>query len=322
MIGKALQQYAADLGLTVSEKCAYGVFNGFLVTMYDTVSKKTVFVNYYLDDSEESAVRKFNLSESIKKNIDEYQIEDYQVEDNGVTVIIKNSIVKLYEYLPILIDSLAEAGMIGISVCSECGSEITGEAKKAAVSLKRYGLCNSCALELIQKMNKLESDAMAEGESSKKRHGFLAALICFLIGSAAWIATYTFDVFGDGNNIILAFLLSFIFPIVTIKLYDVMHGAKGGKKIATICVSMLLMIIVGMYFGTFFEYINTKGASFKLILDPINWSLPFESTEESLFSVPILKETLVSVLAAAISILLFISNLFKSKNVSSKIELD
>ncbi|HPE96051.1 MAG TPA: hypothetical protein PLT66_08310 [Bacillota bacterium] len=322
MIGKALQQYATDLGLTVSEKCAYGVFNGFLVTMYDTVSKKTVFVNYYLDDSQESAVRKFNLSESIKKSIDEYQIEDYQVEDNGVTVIIKDSIVKLSEYLPILIDSLTEVGMTGISVCSECGSEITGEAKKAAVSLKRYGLCNSCALELIQKMNKLESDAVAEDENSKKPHGFLAALICFLVGSAAWIVTYALEVFGDGNNIILAFLLSFIFPIITIKLYDMMHGSKGKKKIATVCVSMFLMIVVGMYFGSFFEYLNSNGASFKLMLDPINWSLPFESAETSLFSIPIVKEALVSVLAGAISILLFISNLFKSKNVSSKIELD
>ena len=42
MIGKALQMYAEDLGFTVNDDCAYGIYEGYLITLYDTIENALI----------------------------------------------------------------------------------------------------------------------------------------------------------------------------------------------------------------------------------------------------------------------------------------
>lgn len=320
MIGKALQEYARDLGLTVNEKCAFGIYEGYLVTLYETVGKKVIFFNYYLDDTQESNVKKYALSELIKGDDEQLHIEEYDVEDNGVTIMTKESISKLAEYMPVLAERLREQGFGAADRCSECGAPTGAEGKKAAVSLKRYGLCNACALDLITKLNnKTDDDEKSQKSSSKAK---LFSALFWLVGTAIWVLLYTFAPLERDNNIIIAFFLAFIFPLLNLAIYNAAGGKQGTVKVVTVCLTNIFIIIVGMYLGTLIGYIYSMDAPLTTLFDPLNWSIPFESTADTLMENDFFKESVVSVLAAAISILIFSSEIFKSKGTSSKIELD
>ena len=65
MVSRSLQGAAEALGFTYAEKQnskqshMYGVYGGYLITLYDSGNHKTVFINYYLapNDAEDDSVR-------------------------------------------------------------------------------------------------------------------------------------------------------------------------------------------------------------------------------------------------------------------------
>ena len=45
MLSKTLQLLAKDLGLDTDENSAYGIYGGYMISLYDQKGRKTVFFN-------------------------------------------------------------------------------------------------------------------------------------------------------------------------------------------------------------------------------------------------------------------------------------
>ena len=86
MLSKTLQLLAKDLGLDTDENSAYGIYGGYMISLYDQKGRKTVFFNCPFDDPEDDALKSFDVSETIKSKITDYSITDYVIQNMGISV--------------------------------------------------------------------------------------------------------------------------------------------------------------------------------------------------------------------------------------------
>lgn len=323
MIGKALQLYAEDLGFTVSNDCAYGIYQGYLVTLYDSLNHKTLFINYYLSDEDENDSQKsFNLSEFIKNIIEEYSINDYEVDVNGVSITTKEGLVKYSELLKLLVEKLSEMGICGSNKCSECGKEIIdGKLKKVSVDLNRYGLCEDCTVAFLQATEDQKETNQDNGSTQSIKSngkGWLANLIIILGGTILWTLLCMFKVFGDNNNLIVGVIMSLLLPVIHVRLYDLFDGEKGNKRIINVCIVIAIVAIISNYIGSIGSAYSEMGITdINTILISLKYALiePLEISD-SFFSIPFYKNTIVSLLVSFIGIVLFVTDFLKPKEQS------
>lgn len=321
MLGKALQMYAEDLNFTVNEDCAYGIHEGYLMTLYDSINRKTCFINYYLSEEElEDAQKKNDLLQFIKDNIEVYQIDSYEVDINGVSITVKDSLVKLTELIEKIVEALKNLNIKGADYCSECGCEVNNQLKKVAVDLNRYGLCLDCTSNIVEESNNSIAESNDNESENVKDNSFISTLIIFFAGTILWTVLAMFEVFGENNNLILGVLIAILLPIIHSRLYDMFGGEQGKKKTIIICVTTVVVAIISIYISCVgATYANAGITSFDLIIKSLKYALvvPLEVTG-SFFSTPFYKELIVSILVSLISIILFVTDFLKPKAQTKK----
>lgn len=74
MLSKTLQLLAQDLGLRVEENSACGIYEGYMISLYEAKGSKSVFFNCPFADPEDDALSSFDISESIKAKVDAYAV--------------------------------------------------------------------------------------------------------------------------------------------------------------------------------------------------------------------------------------------------------
>ena len=84
MLSKTLQILANDLGLRVEENSACGIYEGYMISLYEAKGCKSVFFNCPFADPEDDALSNFDISESIKAKVETYAISDYGITGMGV----------------------------------------------------------------------------------------------------------------------------------------------------------------------------------------------------------------------------------------------
>lgn len=84
MLSKTLQLLAQDLGLRVEENSACGIYEGYMISLYEAKGSKSVFFNCPFADPEDDALSSFDISESIKAKVDAYAVTDYGISGMGL----------------------------------------------------------------------------------------------------------------------------------------------------------------------------------------------------------------------------------------------
>lgn len=324
MIGKALQMYAEDLGFTVNDQCAYGIYEGYLLTLYDNVNKKTCFVNFYLSEEDELDLqKKFDLSEFIKDNIESLKIDDFEIDINGISFSTKEGLIKLSENIKTILNKLSELQILGADTCSECGKHIENDKiKKVSVELNRYCLCDECTLAFLESTEKDKVDETSEDnlEQNTKDKSWLSTLIISIIGVVVWPIITLWVGSGESFDLFICAIMAFLLPIVHVRLYDMFGGKSNEKRIIIVTITIALISIIANYIiGIGNAYSSTGITDFNIIIKSLKYAIidPLEITD-TLLKTTFYKNTIITILVALIGIVLFISDLLKPKASSTK----
>lgn len=267
MISHALRLTAEELGFTYAESggrsgldSLYGVYGGYLVTLYDAGSQKTCFINYHLntETEEDDPVRLLEISEALKTAFSGLSVSNYSVEADGLSCTMSGSQDDFFALLDRVLAMLAEQGVRGVTHCSCCGNRIGKRLpKKLSRQRKHYLLCEHCALDKLESASKTpEGGADALPKHTGK--GVLGAIAGGVIGFLLYVLIYAFlsPLFSDS-----AFEVRYLFCLLGVAAaWLVYTGFRFFSKrpcvSAHIVISAVTVVSValGQYFGSFVGY--------------------------------------------------------------------
>lgn len=291
MVSKALQSAAEELGFSYVEKSnsdkthMYGIYGGYLTTLYDAGNNKTVYINYYMHTSEDEdeSVRLLELSESLKNTAGDLNLTDYSVEKDGLFCTVNCHIDQFMELLDKLIELLGSEGLAGVSNCSCCGNKIGKRyPKKVLMDKHNLLLCEFCALE------KIESHAEEAKQSqtdypSRLGLGILGAVLGGAIGILLYFLIYNFlsPLFADSS-----FEIRYIFSLLGFAAaYLVFCGYRFFSKrpcigaYVSVSAVSLISVALGQYIGSFVGYAKLQGFTLAQAAKiPSMWLIHLRST--------------------------------------------
>lgn len=291
MVSKALQAASEELGFTYVEKNTsegthmYGLYGGYLTTLYDSGNNKTVFINYYLHlaDNEDESVRLLELSESLKTVAGELPVTDYSVHIDGLSCTVNCQINSFLELVDRLIEMLSEQEITGATHCSCCGNKIGKRfPKKVFANKHNYLLCEFCALEKLE-ANSKESENNQNDVPKKTVLGIFGAVLGGVIGILLYFLIYYFVVplFIDST-----FEVRYVFSLLGFATAALVYtGFKRFSKrpcisaYISVTALSLLSVVIGQYLGSFVSY--AKLQSFTLVQAskiPSMWLIHLRST--------------------------------------------
>ncbi len=294
MVSKALQSAAEELGFSYVEKNnsdkihMYGIYGGYLTTLYDTSNSKTVFINYYMhiSDDEDESVRLLELSEALKKAAEGLNVTDYSVEKDGLSCSVNCHIDQFMELLDKLIEMLNAEGVAGVSNCSHCGNKIGKRFPKKVLNGKHnFLLCEFCALEKIE-TNAREAEEKQNAEPSKLVFGILGAALGGIVGILLYFLIYNFlsPLFSDS-----AFEVRYIFSLLGFATaYFVFCGYRFFSKrpgigaYVSVSAVSLCSVAIGQYIGSFVGYAQLQEFSLAQAAKiPSMWLIHLRSTVDT-----------------------------------------
>ncbi|MBR4053806.1 MAG: hypothetical protein IKK06_03275 [Clostridia bacterium] len=339
MVSRSLQGAAEALGFTYAEKQnskqshMYGVYGGYLITLYDSGNHKTVFINYYLapNDAEDDSVRLLELSEGFKSVTAEYSVADYHMDVDGLSCTVSCEDEELAPLVDKLVAFLQEEELVGVTQCSCCGNKIGKRLpKKLTKGKNNFLLCEHCALEKMEEASKApESDGTPL--PSKTGLGLLGALAGGIIGILAYFLVYYFisPIFDDS-----AFEMSYVFSLLgfgaaflVYRGFTLFCKEPCNSTYAIVASVSLVCVALGQYLGTFAEFAKLQGfslgAAFKI---PAMWLIHLRSTATDAafdYSATFYKLLCFSLLFALIGVIIFLMGLKdKAKAKKEEVELE
>ena len=294
MISNALRSAAEGIGFTYAagksgKDSLYGVYGGYLVTLYDEGSKRTLFVNYYTgsDEEEEDSVRLLEISESLKSAFSGLSVTNYSVESDGLSCTVSGTLDDFLALLDKVLEMLVEKEVTGASHCSCCGNKIGKRPPKKLVSRRRHILlCEHCALDKLEEASK----APEEGENGLPRRtgmGILGAVIGGIVGILLYVLAYSFlyPLFSDSSFEIRYLFCAFGFATAALVYTGFRFFSKRPCVSAYVSISSVtfVSVLLGQYFGSFVGYAKqmefTIPQAMKL---PSMWLIHLRSTVKEL----------------------------------------
>lgn len=347
MVSKMLMIAGQDtLGLNYAEKnpadnsYLYGVYGGYLLSVYDSGNNRTVFLNYYMNESEEDdSVKLLELSEQMKSALSEYLVVDYEVNVNGAEFTLNCKVEEFLQAIDLLVGVLTENDLKGVSHCSVCGNKIGKRLPKKLTKGKNcYLTCEHCALDELEAQK--EAKPPVDVLPKKTGLGLLGAVCGGLVGIAIYFLVYYFlaPLFpSDGFEVRYVFcLLGVLTAFLVYEGFKLFSKRPTKSAAVIISVVSLLSVCVGQYLGVFVQYAKTQGFSIReAVKIPSMWLIHLRTTLDSTitYSEEILSKYDISatfyrllcfsLLFAAIGAALFIMSLYdKAKYKEEPIEVE
>lgn len=243
MVGPGLKKYAQEKGLKVSNGVAYGVINGYMVTLVDGPDIKKVSFSCAVTDDAAGRLR-FALDEkSFKK---QYRITNVEVLRECVTLVFGDTIgtmKKLSACMEVLPQKLKECGAIGDGFCTACGNniEITEAQNIVLINGVAHRIHANCAGGVCQ-CAEIEND-IYKNEEKKLGRGILGALLGAAIGGIVWAIAYYLGWFFALIGVLIAFLAK--------KGYELLGGKVCKAKTVVVLLSTVFGAVFGQVLGDF-----------------------------------------------------------------------
>lgn len=323
MLSKTLQLLAKDLGLDTDENSAYGIYGGYMISLYDQKGRKTVFFNCPFDDPEDDALKSFDVSETIKSKITDYSITDYVIQNMGITVSSTAPLAVFREMTDWMAEILKENDIPGAQVCSRCGEAFSGnKIKKISDGLNHFVCCDGCAFEMLEQKPASPEEDSEPAAKNKSVLSFIMAIIGGILGSAVFIGAYfllpvesssasaaaTASSSFDAKYLIC--VLSFLTAALVYFGYRLFSKKKTPAAVFVICLIAFVFVAFSQLSGSIIDYCRNHGRE---IFGDLSLVLPMHFNVSSYLE-PMLIYFGIDVLFAAMSLVIFLFDIFSSKN--------
>lgn len=272
MISKALRTTAEGIGFTYTEAAKsgkdslYGVYGGYLVTLYDAGNSRSFYISYFLHDGdgeEADSVRLLELSESLKNAAGDVRLTACDVQPDGLFCTVSAEVDGLFAFLDRTLALLREQGADGVTNCSRCGNTIGKRPPKKLFADRRNRLlCEHCALELLEESAK-PADADLPPKHTGK--GLLGAVVGGLLGVGVYLLLYAFlsPLFAESSFEIryVLCLLGFFAAWAVYAGFRLFSKRPCASAYAVVGVVTAVSVIAGQYLGSFLGYAKIQGFS-------------------------------------------------------------
>ena len=155
MINKNLIDFAQAISFKVKDDSAYGFLNGFLVSVYESGTKKSFYIYYTLKSEQSlnnnSPVSIMTISGNLSEVVDKYKLTDYSVKENGIRVSCNYGYSTFYNIIKDVTNEISNISVLKNNICSECDEEIEDPSQQYRVSTGGINmlLCSHCANYLL-----------------------------------------------------------------------------------------------------------------------------------------------------------------------------
>lgn len=235
MVGSAIKKFAKENNLTVKNGVAFGSYKGYLISMSDGYSLKTLSICVNLtDNSAKAEIEKMLSDKSVLK---QYSINQAVVSASSVDISFNDTIgtmKRVVGFLDMLTQKLASSFISNEPVCANCGSILnTAEAVPVLVDGKFCCMHSAC----IAKFNEInEQITEEEKQNGSVLTGAVGALLGGIIGAIPWAIAYYFGWFVGW--------LGFLIGLAAKKGYELFKGKNSQAKgiviiiVTVICVAL------------------------------------------------------------------------------------
>lgn len=326
MIDQTLAVAAQKLGLTSDAVSACGVYDKYLISIYNESGNKVFYINYLIDQDADYEMINLEIGQKIKDVFDEYSIVNYSADEGGVTVEADCEIPKFFEALDYCIEILSHYDILGCDRCTSCGCSFEGRpVKKIRKGCKSFIVCESCALETLQKYNK-ETAEIAPPTKKQRTCGVLTSALGGLIGALLYIPAYLWlypVIKTDSFDVRYVFcIFGFVIGLFCYLGYTTFCKKSDKNAYLTISAFSLLFTAVGQYIGYVAMLIGTVGSG---MFPPVAgiYLMPLRSTASSAelnYSSTFYILLVISLMFAVCSVIIFLLGLYE-KNHQPKEEL-
>lgn len=318
MLSKTAEVFASSLSLKCDESSAFGIYRNYFITFYEKKRNRVVDISCSLGDRDENSINYLELSDSIKENLEKFQIEDYELSEECVHLVSGADISLFRDMLDDVISTLTKNDVHGANYCSNCDKPFVQGNKKKVVSVngQKHLLCDSCAFEMMeQSEEKNTDDAPAAAPIGKVILGAVAGAVIGLIVYVALFFVLPTDTTG-----ILQYLVCLAgLAVGALTFYVCRAVSKSGFTkafTAVVIVSSALFTAVAHYVGCVVYAVRSYStfAVFSFNASPF-LKLVFSNNALLRFYVA---GTVISLCAVAFVLIFAVSSLMKKSTATKK----
>ncbi len=335
MITKNLAKSLEELNFTYSENKdpakihVYGIYGGYLVTVYEIANKKVAYFNFRFNDSEENALKRYDMSEVFSSELDEYSVTDYALSEDGMRVFCSGSTSVFLKLIDRCVSLLQENDIRGVGYCSKCGNKFGSRSpKKVTEKNENHLMCEHCALERLEEINNEAENAVSVPKGNTAL-GVLGSVMFSMIGVALYFVLYYWlspAISKSGLNEVRYIFCAagFIVSLLSYLGYRVFCKKSGLAAYITIPVTSLLFTAIGQYLGVVFEFVANNGFTTSVLSNKHFWlvhlrnTIPTDLMDQFVDNSAIFyKLLMISLMFAAIGAAIFLLS-FHDKSVVKK----
>lgn len=257
MVQKFIKNIAEENGLKLTKSVAYGVVNGYMVTVKGGYETSTITFSGAITDECGS---KLSGILSSKEFIKEHRIMKHVVLRESVTAEFQNTIgteKKMNGFIKALPDILKECGIIGDGFCTACGNTIEAgqESNVVLVNGIAHRVHAGCKASLDERAD--FEQAKHETEEKHLGKGVLGAFLGSIIGGIVWAVVYYIGYFASIVGLLIGFL-----------------ATKGYEKLGgKVCKAKMPIILIATVFGAIFGQVVGDIAAIYMVMAPEGYAL-------------------------------------------------
>ncbi len=268
MFDKNVKNFAETNGLKIAKNIAYGNLRGYAAT----VSLGQGFIQIVLSTSFPDAIGQDAVKENIGRiNISkEYGVREINFSQKQISITfaytLKKHLSRVESFLDFFLPLLDEHKATGTNICPECGGDITSGCWKLIDGIA-YHMHTECGSRVKRDISAADQ-ARKDNDTGNYVTGFIGAILGATLGGIVWGLVLLIGYVAAVVGLLIGFLAE--------KGYTLLKGKKGPGKI----VILVLSIIFGVVFGTFFsDAITMLQEGFDLDEIPFLFELLFYDSE-------------------------------------------
>lgn len=289
MISKTLTKALEKNGFTYSESItaernhAYGIYGGFLVTVFEKSAKKVGFISFKFSTSKEDDLTKDAISQAIK---DDSTVFSLEINEDGLKVVSNGNVPEFLELLDKTIALLKDNNIKGAEYCSKCGNKFgSRKPKKVSDGNINHIMCEHCALEYLEESKKRNLKKSEETSNAKILPGIIGSVGFGFIGFLLYFFIYyilspalsekNFSI----NEVRYIFCIAgFFVSMLSYYGYRLFCKRNSISAYVTVPVVSIFFTAIGQYVGIVFEFIAKNGLYLSALKNKSFWMIHLRNT--------------------------------------------
>lgn len=268
MLSTSLTAFANSYNFTIKPDFAFGVIENYLVTVYNSGSKKNAFISCCFPSNEEcreneKLISAFEFQTEMGKLIDsDYpELKNYEITTDSVSFSTSADLKIFDQSINELIKLLARYEIPGIDTCVECGKGNGEFAKYVLNDNKAHLLCESCSDEYIEKLNLQNSTKTQTKRARGSIFSALGGFIGLVLAMILFVVFIPYKGILGFNSLIATVPMAAVITVLCFLFYRSFTGKKGLERIVPCMIISALFTTVSVYICTMILYAKTMGVA-------------------------------------------------------------